>query len=91
MVSKGSTLCHRCSVDCHPGGCRGNKEQVVAQWRCLVAFMKVLDLLHQAMLIVIVLHHCTAMVIEMARNGGAWLPPPTLIAVIVAKDYVMVH
>ena len=89
MVSKGSTLCHRCSVDCHPGGRRGNKEQVVTQWRRLVAFMKVLDLLHQAMLIV--LHHCTAMVIKMARNGGAWLPPPTLIAVIVAKDLVMVH
>jgi hypothetical protein len=33
-------------VCCHPGGRRGDTEQVVAQWRHLVAFMKALDLLH---------------------------------------------
>jgi len=33
--------------------------------------MKALDLLHQAMLTV--LHHRTAMAIEMARNGGAFV------------------
>jgi len=38
MVSKGSTLYHCCSVDCRPGGRRGNTKQVVARWRHLVAF-----------------------------------------------------
>ena len=71
MVSKGSTLYHRCSVYRRPGGRRGNTEQVVTQWRCLVAFMKALDLLHQAMLTV--LHRRTSMAIEMARGGGAFV------------------
>jgi hypothetical protein len=39
-------------------------ERVVAQWQRLVAFMKALDHLHQAMHAV--LHHRTAMAIEMA-------------------------
>jgi hypothetical protein len=71
MVSKGSTLYHRCSVDCGPDSHRGNMEQVVARWRRLVAFMKALDLLHQVMLAV--LHRSTAMAIEMARVGGAFV------------------
>ena len=71
MVSKGSTLYHHCSVDCRPGGHRGSTEQVVARWRRLVLFMKALDLLHQAMLTI--LHHCTAMAIEVARDGGAFV------------------
>ncbi len=33
-------------VCCRPGGRWGDMERVVAQWRCLVAFMKALDLLH---------------------------------------------
>jgi hypothetical protein len=51
--------------------------QVVARWRRLVAFMKALDLLHRAMCAV--LHHRTAMAIEMACDGGTffwWSPGP---------------
>ena len=43
---------------------------IVALWRCLVAFIKALDLFHQAMLVE--LHRHTAMAIEMARDGGAF-------------------
>jgi hypothetical protein len=68
---KVGTLYHLCSVDCRPGGRWGNTERVVARWRRLVAFMKALDLLHPAMLAV--LHRCTAMSIEMACDGGAFV------------------
>jgi hypothetical protein len=36
-------ILHRHFVFCRPGGRRGDIEWVVAQWRCLVAFMKALD------------------------------------------------
>ncbi len=65
-------ILHFCYVCCSHGGRRGNREWVVAQWWHLVAFMKALDLLHQAMNVV--LHRCTAMTIEMACNGGAFIP-----------------
>jgi len=49
MTSKGGGhFAHRC-VDCRPGGRRGDTERIVAQWQSLVAFMKALDHLHQAM------------------------------------------
>jgi hypothetical protein len=64
-------ILHRCFVFCHPGGRRGDTERVVARWRRLVAFMKALDLLHQAMLAVF--HRRTAMAIEMARDGGTFV------------------
>jgi hypothetical protein len=71
MASKGGGhVAHRC-VDCIPGGRRGNTEQVVARWQSLVAFMKAMDLLHWAMRSVF--HRRTAMAIEMARNGGAFI------------------
>jgi hypothetical protein len=73
----GHILHHR-FVFCCLGGRQGNTEQVVARWRRLVAFMKALDLLHQAM--PSVLHHHTAMAIEMASNGGTF--------VIVAASFV---
>jgi len=57
----------RC-VDCRPGGCRGDMEQVVARWRCPVAFSDALVMLHWAMCSVS--HRCTAMAIEMPRDGG---------------------
>ena len=66
----GGHVAHRC-VDCVPGGRRGNTEQVVARWQSLVAFMKALDLLHRAMRSVF--HWRTAMAIEMARDGGAFV------------------
>jgi hypothetical protein len=71
MASKGGGhVAHRC-VDCVPGGRRGNTEQVVTRWQSLVAFMKAQDLLHQVMRSVF--HRRTAMAIEMARDGGAFI------------------
>ena len=64
MTSKGGGhFAHR-YVDCRPGGRRGNTERVVARWQSLVAFMKALDHLHQAMCSVS--HRRTAMAIKMA-------------------------
>jgi len=77
MVNKVDTL-HCRFVFCCPGGCRGDTERVVARWRCLVAFMKDLDLLHSAMRAV--LHHRTAMAIKMSSNRGTF--------VIVAASFV---
>ena len=37
-------ILHRCFVFCRPGSRRGDTEQLVAQWRHLVAFMKAQDL-----------------------------------------------
>ena len=64
-------ILHLRFVCCRPGGHRDDTERVVAQWRHLVAFMKALDLLHQAMNAL--LHHRTAMAIKMACNGGAFV------------------
>jgi len=64
-------ILHRRTVCCHPGGRRGNTEQVVARWRRLVASIKALDLLHRAMHAVS--HQHTAMAIKMARDGGAFV------------------
>jgi len=64
MTSKGGEhFAHRC-VDSCPGGRRGNTERVVARWQSLMAFMKALDHLHQAMHSVS--HRRTAMAIKMA-------------------------
>jgi hypothetical protein len=71
MASKGGGhVAHRC-VDCVPGGRWGDTEQVVARWRSLVAFIKSLDLLNWEMRSV--LHRRTAMAIEMARDGVAFV------------------
>jgi hypothetical protein len=64
-------ILHRCFVFFRPGGCRGNTERIVARWWRLVAFMKALDLFHWTMCMV--LHHRTAMAIEMASNGGTFV------------------
>jgi hypothetical protein len=66
-----SHILHRHFVFCRPGGRRGNTERVVARWRRLVAFMKALNLLHQAMLAVF--RRQTAMAIEMASDGGTFV------------------
>jgi len=55
-------IIHCYFVCCRPGGHRGNME-----W----AFMKALDLLHQAMRAV--LHRRTAMAIKMACDGDAFV------------------
>ena len=64
-------MLHRRFICCRPGGRRGNTERVVARWRHLVASIKALDLLHQAMHAV--LHHRTAMAIEIASDGCAFV------------------
>jgi hypothetical protein len=66
----GGNFAHRC-LDYRPGGRRGDTERVLAQWQSLVAFMKALDLINRAMRSVS--HRRTAMAIEMARNGGAFV------------------
>ena len=50
---------------------RGDTEQVVTRWWSLVAFIKALDLLNREMRSVF--HQRTAMAIEMARDGGAFV------------------
>ncbi len=64
-------ILHRRTVCCRSGGRRGNTERVVARWRCLVASIKALDLLHRVMRAVS--HHHTAMAIEIASDGGAFV------------------
>jgi hypothetical protein len=62
---------HCCVVDCRPGVRGSNTEQVVAQWRRLVASDMALNILHRAML-----HEslqCLRMAIKMACSGGAFV------------------
>ena len=54
-----------------PGGGRGDTEQVAAQWQHSVASGVALVMLHQEMNAV--LDRRTAMAIEMACNGGAFV------------------
>jgi len=70
MASKAGGIVHCRFVCCRSGGRRGDMEQVVTRWRDLVAFIKTLDLIHQAMLVV--LHRRTAMAIKMASDGGTF-------------------
>ena len=62
---------YHCFVCCRPGGCRGDTEWVVAQWRHLVTFMKALIMLHRAMPHAPLQRLRTA--IEMACNGCAFV------------------
>jgi hypothetical protein len=71
MASKVSPFFHRCIVCCCPGGCRGNTEQLVAQWWRPVASGEALDMLHWA--IQAELHPRIRMTIKMACNGGAFV------------------
>ena len=64
-------ILHLCFVCCRPGGRRGNTEQGVAQWRCPVASGEALVMLHWEMYTV--LHRRTAMAMETACNGGAFV------------------
>ena len=86
MASKGGGhVAHRC-VDCVPGGRWGNTEQVVARWQSLVAFMKALDHLHQAMRSVS--HRRTAMAIETASKEGTFCIVGVLIVAMVAAGAI---
>jgi len=64
-------MLHRCFVCCRPGGHRGSTERVVAQWRRPVASSKALVMMHWEMCSV--WHRHTAMAIEMARDGRAFV------------------
>jgi len=66
----GYILYYRC-VDCRPGDCRGDTEQVVARWRRSVASGEALVMLHRAMCSIS--HRRTAMAIKMARDGGTFV------------------
>jgi hypothetical protein len=71
MASKVGTYVPLLLVDCCPGGRRGNTERVVARWQYPVASGKALVMLHWVMCSV--LQRRTAMAIEIARNGGAFV------------------
>ena len=73
--ARGLVLAH------HHGHCNGqHTERVVARWRHFVAFMTALDLLHGAMRAV--LHHCTAMAMDTASDGGTCVRCPRLFCLI---------
>jgi hypothetical protein len=57
-----------CLFVCRPGGCWGDTEQVVAQWRHPVASRVAMDMLHWALRFV--LHRRTTIAIKMANVGG---------------------
>jgi len=71
MVSKVDTFCIFVLFAVALAAAGGDTEQVVAQWRHLVSFMKALDLLHWAMNAV--LHQCTTIAIEMVWGRGAFV------------------
>ncbi len=64
-------ILHLLFVCCRPGGLQGETQPVVAQWRHLVAFMKALVMLHQAMPHVPL--HCLRTAIEFACDRGAFV------------------
>jgi hypothetical protein len=67
-IKMASNVVHRRCFAWFSGGCRGNTEQVVAQWRYLEASGVAQDMLHRAMHSV--LHRCTAMASEIASGRG---------------------
>jgi hypothetical protein len=69
-ASKVGVFVHHCLFACCPGGCWGNTEQVVAQWRHPVASGVALDMLHWAM--GFVLHRRTTMAIKTAGRQGTF-------------------
>ncbi len=71
MASKVGAFFCRCFVSCRPGSCRGDTEQVVAQWRHPVASQVALDMLHWA--IQAALHPRVRMAIKMAQDGDAFV------------------
>jgi hypothetical protein len=70
-AGKAGPIFHRCFVCCHPGGCRGNTEQVVNRWRHLVASGVALDMPDRATLSVLL--QPTRMAMETAYDGGAFV------------------
>ena len=63
-------ILHRLFVDCCPGSCRGDTEQVVTRWQHLVASDVALDMLHQTMPRALLQR--LRMTIKMACDGGTF-------------------
>ncbi len=76
----GTFFCH-CFVCCCPGGCWGDMEWVVTQWRCPVASRVALDMPHQAMPSVLLRR--TTVAIKMAGGWGAFVRHCCLICIII--------
>ncbi len=70
MASKVGVFVDCCLFAYCPGGCRGNTEQVVAQWWHPVASQVAQDMPHWAMPSVLLQR--TAMAIKMANNGATF-------------------
>ncbi len=70
-ASKVGVFVDCCLFACCPGGCQGNTKQVVAQWQHPVASEVALNMLHWEM--TSVSPQSTAMAIEVANNGGAFV------------------
>jgi hypothetical protein len=81
MASKVGVFFHHHFVCCCLGGCWGNTEQVVTQWRHPVASGVALDMPHGAMLSVLLWR--SAMAIEMANNGSAFAHRCCLFCIII--------
>jgi len=64
-------MLHCCFVCCHPGGCQGDTERVVARWWHPVASSVALDMLHWEMMHVLL--QCLHIAIEMSSDGGAFV------------------
>ena len=62
---------HCCFVDCHPGGCQGDTEQVDAQWWRPVTSGEALVMLNRAMHSILL--QCIRVAIKMAHNEGAFI------------------
>ena len=75
MASKVGTCCIVVSFAVTSGR-QGNTERVFAQLRCPVASGEAMVMLHQAMRSI--WHRRTAMAIEMASDGGAFVRPRRL-------------
>jgi hypothetical protein len=91
MANKVGQFFHCFFVCFSPGSQWSATEHVVARWCCSVASRVALGMLHQAMLSVLLWR--TAVALEMAHGGGAFVFCHHLffIAIIVAKDNVIVH
>ena len=61
-------------------------DQVLAQWRCLVAFMKAMNLLHRAMRSVLYCH--IAMAVNMASKVGTFCIVILLIVALAAAGAI---
>jgi hypothetical protein len=62
---------HCCFVDCHPGGCWGNTEQVDAQWWHPVTSGEALVMLNWAMRSILL--QCIRFAIKIAQDEGAFI------------------